>query len=500
MGASALRAGLMKNSQPSTGTETKPQQRRRFSLKEELWQNREQLRELVELSPDVIARFDRQLRHMFISPAVERILGMPPAAFLGKTMAEVGMSPDAFEEWKRVTLDVFENGGEQELEFELAGRVFFARLAAQRNAQGGVDSVVGIGRDVTCRKRVEDALRDSEHRYRSLFDLANDAIFIMDGCRFIQCNRRTLQMFGCAREEIIGCSPFHFSPPNQPDGQDSTIKAMAKVESALAGTPEFFEWKHIRRDGTLFDAEVSLNRIDADGRTMLQAIVRDITERKKTEENLKAALEEKNLLLREVHHRVKNNLQVIISLMQMSSLQVEDPAARQLLMRIQTQARAMSLVYEQLHQSKNLAQVHLPSYLKQLVSYVLQVFAKDNRPMVELDIDEMTMDVERATPCGLIVNELVTNAVKHAFPRGFAGSPTIRVALKCQDDGVCVLTVTDNGMGMPAEFDIETAKSMGLHLVYLWATHQLGGGCAVQTNHGTTFTIRFDCPPEKMDK
>ncbi len=140
--------------------------------------------------------------------------------------------------------------------------------------------------EVAERRRTENVLRESENRYRTLFESANDAIFIMKDDLFIDCNEKTLEIFGCTREQIINQPPYRFSPQRQPDGRDSAEKAKEKIHAAYSGNPQFFEWKHKKCDGTLFDAEVSLNAIELDSGKYLQAIVRDITDRKRTEEEL----------------------------------------------------------------------------------------------------------------------------------------------------------------------------------------------------------------------
>lgn len=156
---------------------------------------------------------------------------------------------------------------------------------------GGKAAIV-IVHDITERKEMEEALKESETHYRTLFEAANDAIFIMDGDKFIDCNNMAAKMFGCSKKELIGKTPYEeFSPPKQPDGMDSKEKALENIRKALQGKRQFFEWRHRRLDGTTFDAEVSLNRIVVGGKSYLMAIVRDVTERKKMEEMLRESEE-----------------------------------------------------------------------------------------------------------------------------------------------------------------------------------------------------------------
>lgn len=159
-------------------------------------------------------------------------------------------------------------------------------------ATGGVTGVVEYVRDITGRMRAEAGLRESEKRYRLLFEGANDAIFIMSGECFLECNEMTLRMFGCQRkEDIVGHHPWEFSPPRQPDGRDSREAAMEVIQAALEGKPQRFYWKHIQKDGTLFDAEVSLTRFNLENNVFLHAMVRNITERSQAERLQRAVYE-----------------------------------------------------------------------------------------------------------------------------------------------------------------------------------------------------------------
>ncbi len=156
---------------------------------------------------------------------------------------------------------------------------------------GGEERILTIANDITSRRKVEDFLKESERRYRALFETANDAIFLMDGEKFIDCNPKTLEMFGCKWEDIINQSPTKFSPPKQQDGQSSKTKALEKIRETLKGKPQFFEWRHSRLDGSLFETEVSLNMVELLTKNYVIAIVRDITARKLNEKNLSESRE-----------------------------------------------------------------------------------------------------------------------------------------------------------------------------------------------------------------
>ncbi len=164
------------------------------------------------------------------------------------------------------------------------GTIFPVEIRLSSLAPVNPEQMISVVRDITERKRAEEALRDSELKYRALFETANDAIFLMDHDVFIDCNPKTVEVFGCTPEQIIGQPPYRFSPDVQPDGRNSREKALEKINAAFTGQPQFFEWQHSRYDGTLFNAEVNLNTLSIAGKDCLVAIVRDITERKRAEE------------------------------------------------------------------------------------------------------------------------------------------------------------------------------------------------------------------------
>jgi two-component sensor histidine kinase len=212
-------------------------------------------------------------------------------------------------------------------------------------------------------------------------------------------------------------------------------------------------------------------------------------DRERARQKLEQALDEQLSLLREVHHRVKNNLQAIIHLMEIERDRIADPHARSFLDGLRERAHTMALVYEQLYQSPSVARVDMDPYLEALGGRLQELLAAGRPIDVDVDAAGVSLDVSKAMPCGLIVNELVTNAFKHAFPLDGRDRGRIRVALS-QTVRTVRLEVSDDGIGVSDESQRQGA--VGLQLVSLWARHQLGGQLTVRSERGTTFTVEFD--------
>jgi len=226
-------------------------------------------------------------RYLEINPAFEKLTGFKVADIIGKTIREI--MPDNEPQWIDVFGQVTLTGQSAHVEdyIEALDRYYDAIAYCPQPGRFAV-----VFNEITERKRAEEALRESEAKYRTLFDTANDAIFIIQGDRFIDCNVHTLEMFGCRWEEIVGETPQMFSPVCQPDGIASKDKAREKIKAAMEGIPQSFEWLHCKLDRTPFYAEINLSRMEFNNGTFLLAIVRDITERKKAEEQ-KRSFQEK---------------------------------------------------------------------------------------------------------------------------------------------------------------------------------------------------------------
>ena len=215
----------------------------------------------------------------------------------------------------------------------------------------------------------------------------------------------------------------------------------------------------------------------------------DVTAFKQTQGRLQTSLEEKDALLKEVHHRVKNNLQLISSLLSLQAARIADPPIAELFAESRNRVRSMALVHENLYRAGNFARIPMRAHIQNLAAHLIRAYGLHSQQVgLSTEIDDIELDLDRAVSTGLIVNELISNALKHAFPAGRPGQ--IRVELRLVEGQRCLLEVTDDGVGLSADFDVERAGSLGLQLVHD-LTHQLHGTIAVERGSGTRFAIAF---------
>ncbi|MDL1898586.1 GAF domain-containing protein, partial [Anaerolineae bacterium CFX7] len=219
------------------------------------------------------------------------------------------------------------------------------------------------------------------------------------------------------------------------------------------------------------------------------AMEQEVQERKRAEEEIKLSLKEKEVLLKEIHHRVKNNLQIITSLLNLQSAQIKDPETLAMFRESQARVRSMALIHEKLYQSKDLARIDFSGYVRELMVYLFRSYTvSPDQIQTEFEMGEIYLGIDTAIPCGLIISELVTNAMKYAFPNGRRGR--LAIALHPRDDGNLVLRIADNGVGFPDDFDWRESDSLGLQLVST-LTSQLHGKMEVSGRDGACFTLTF---------
>lgn len=456
-------------------------------------------------------------------------------------------------------------------------------------------------------------LRQNEQKYRRLFEQANDGIFMVENQHFIDCNSQIEKIFGYSREEIIGSTPFDFSPERQPDGQLSEEKGKKIFQKVLNGSSQRFEWKHIRKDGKMIDTEVSLNKLVLNDGTYVQAFIRDktrekkaekelkrrqklfetlffeshsaicmvdpdncvmmvnrsfeklfgykeqeiigrdldtlivsgkdrqkgpilpkkvprkgvfdpdllryskegeaidvmigaipvyldddliaglaiytdIRERKNSERQLQKSLEEKQVLLEEIHHRVKNNLAVISGILQLQVFESNEKRVKETLNDSQIRIKSIALIHEMLYESKDFSDISFDRYVHQLVERIHDTMQLESgRISIGFDMDEIKLNINQAVPCALLINEILTNIYKHAFKGIEEGH--IDVVIKKRKQQIN-LSISDNGVGLPEDFKLKEDGSLGLTLIDTLC-QQLNAQLSYCGAEGTTFQLSF---------
>ncbi|MBM9537824.1 histidine kinase dimerization/phosphoacceptor domain -containing protein [Desulfobulbus alkaliphilus] len=343
-------------------------------------------------------------------------------------------------------------------------------------------------------RMVKEALGKSEERFSLAMQAAKDGIFDWNlETDEVYYSPGWKQMFGYREEEVEN----RISEWERLTVAEDVKSTWQLVQEHLAGKRERFaaEFKMHHKDGHLIDV-LARGRavIDATGKPVrLVGTHVDITERKRHEQQLATALGEKEVLLREVHHRVKNNLAAIISLMDMQRRTLEEPKGQVILSELSNRIRSMSLVHEKLYRADSLASIDFHDYLQALISHLRTTFGSPGI-IVRVDAPGVTIPLDLASPCGLIVNELVTNALKYAFPEGKPrpGKGDCRILVRLhRDKDTYTLTVADNGIGWPAGFDWTKTRTLGMTLVRMLGQHQLGGRFIVDLEEGTSVTLIF---------
>jgi PAS domain S-box-containing protein len=351
-----------------------------------------------------------------------------------------------------------------------------------RDQTGQVYRVVGIAEDITKQKKAEEELRAATVLMSSLIDNLQSGVLVEDEARRItHVNQAFSSMFGIP------------VPPQSLFGVDSRLLFVQPLQFAerieviirkgIAVLGEELHWQErvfIRNYLPLRISENVLYHLWQ---------YQDITVSRRAQEQIKSSLNEKEVLLKEIHHRVKNNLQIICSLLSLQAAEIEDPKASQTFKESQDRVKAMALIHERLYQSRDLASIDFAGYVRNLTGHLLRSY-KVNSSAVRLDlkVDSVPMNLDVAIPCGLVINELVSNALKYAFPEGRSGEIVVRF---CEENGQgLALTVRDNGVGFPSDSDPEESESLGLKLVRS-LTDQLGGSVAYCSKGGFQCDIRI---------
>ncbi len=436
----------------------------------------------------------RDMRIMYANPRFNEIMGYTTEEALGMEFSKF-ISPD--------DRDAVIANYRSRLRGELIDPIYTFRVidktGSEKWAETHTTSITWEGKpamlnmltDITDRKLAEESLRESEERYRGLVEASPDPI-IMHGPEgdIIAANRRAVWFFGFDTEESFRSRIRSIvSLVAQGDRPRLEADLARAVESGPALGNEYLTVS--ATDGPR-SVEISMSAV-RDSRGDIFAFIsllHDVTERKNTENLLKSSLREKDVLLKEIHHRVKNNFQIIVSLLSLQMDKEMNEDAVRNLENAQNRIRAMALIHEKLYQSNNLAMIDFSEYLRSMSEEVYKSHC--NEPMkvaLEIAIEPLFLSLDKAIPLGLAVSELLTNAMKYAFPKGRSGKVTVRLIPMGKED--VEISVMDDGVGLPVGFNPEKARTLGMNLVHILVRDQLKGRVSFSREGGTAVTLRF---------
>jgi PAS domain S-box-containing protein len=376
------------------------------------------------------------------------------------------------------------------------GEAIWVNLTAAtiRDFDGNVRYGLGMLEDINNRKQSEEALRHSEERFRKIFEEGPLGMAVIGfNQRVLKVNTMLCQMLGYSERELMA-QPFNFI--THPEDQDADSQLSKQLYYGRISNYQI-EKRYIKKDQKTIWITLTASVVrDEHGKTLHSlAMVRDITKRKEDQEKIESSLHEKEVLLKEIHHRVKNNLHVIANLLDLQSQYIEDEKILALFTNSQNRIYSMAMIHEQLYQSSTLSHINFGDYVKSLADNLFISYSVSDVSQ-KIEIEPIILNIETAIPCGLILNELVSNSLKYAFPAGRSGEISIQFSSLKSDDRdnsaekLYRMIVSDNGIGIPKHIDWNSTNSLGLRLVRI-LSRQLEGVVELNCTNGTEFWFTF---------
>ena len=448
------------------------------------------LQNLINAIPNPIFYKDNDGVYRGCNKAFEEYVGLPREGIVGKTVFEVHPK-DVAETYFRMDTELFAHPGTQAYETLVqhssgARRNIIISKATFDDSGGVPAGLIGVMVDITDRKYAEERLRESETQLRQIIDLVPHMIFVKDWeGKYLLVNRAVADGYNKTVSDLEGKSHSDFHP------EHTELRRMLQDDREVMGKGEVKiipEEPYTDAFGVQHFLQTTKVPFYTSGheRAVLGVAV-DITAHKKADEQIKASLREKEVLLKEIHHRVKNNLQVMSSLLNLQTQYLVDPRALEALRVSTDRIKTMALIHDKLYRSETLSKIYFPGYVDELAHNLLNAYAIGKGIVLNLDVDPVSFNVDTAIPLGLIVNELVTNSLKHAFPGQETGMITIGLY---GEDTHMTLVVSDTGAGFPENLDFRDTQSMGMQLVVI-LVEQLEGTVELKRDKGTEFRITF---------
>ncbi|MEO8399590.1 MAG: PAS domain S-box protein, partial [Ignavibacteriaceae bacterium] len=477
-------------------TEKKKDEEEKAMLAVEVNRQRERINNLVANVPGVVweswGEPDSKNQQMnFISSYVEKMIGYSVEDWLSKPNFWVSIiHPDDKSNAIKKSRETYNSGKKGINEFRWIkkdGSVIWVETQStpildEDNKPIGMR---GVTMDITERVRNEGKVK----HFGKILENSLNEIYIFDSqtLHFTQVNHGARKNLGYTMEELKYLTPLDLKA-------DFTSEEFNKLISPLrTGEKEIiiFTTRHQRKDKTFYDVEVYLQFSRLENPHVFVATIQDITERKQAEQKIQASLNEKEVLLREVHHRVKNNLQIISSLLNLQATYIDDKTTREYFYESQNRIKSMALIHEKLYRPKDISKINFTEYLQELISNLSATYSVENQKIkFNTKIEDVSMNMDIAINLGLIINELISNALKYAFPNGKEGYISISLI---EESNVLKLSVIDNGIGLPEELNIIEINSLGLQLVNAF-TEQLGGIFKLTGKNGTKAEMSFPKP------
>ena len=439
---------------------------------------------------DCVIVYDLQGKIIYWNKGAEAIYRYCEEEIIGKDidMLYLNRNKSHFKPDLEGILKFGEYNGEWEGKRKDGSKVYVdVRETIMYDVNGKIIGIIGGSKDISERKKAEKQIKRSEAYYRTIFENTGTATIIIEEDTTISLvNAEFEKLYGYSKEEIEGKKSWReFVAPDYKDKIEE-YHNLRRIDPSLA--PRNYELKFIDRYGNIKDIFTTVAIIPGTKKSLISLL--DITDNKIAENKIKDSLMEKEVLLREIHHRVKNNLQIISSLLNLQTRCVEGEETINVLKESQNRVKTMAMVHEKLYQSEDLKDVNFKEYIENLVSDLFYSYGvKKGAIDLQIDADDIRMDIDTAIPCGLIINELVTNSLKYAFPES-NNEDIVKVELKRLQPDKLKLIISDNGVGLPEDLDMENVETLGLKMVTI-LVNQLKGTLEVNRAGETEFKIIF---------